>query len=45
MDEMKRLGIVGCNAYESCSGSGSEVKTPRPDDDTIAKYVDAEATA
>lgn len=43
MDEMKRLGIVGCNAYESCSGSG--VKTPRPDDETIAKYVDAEATA
>lgn len=41
MDEMKRLGIGGCNASES----GSNVKTPRPDNNTIAKYVDAEATA
>lgn len=41
VDEMKRLGIGGCNASES----GSNVKTPRPDNNTIAKYVDAEATA
>lgn len=39
MDEMKRLGIGGNNT------SGSGVKTPRPDDETIVKYVDAEATA
>ena len=39
MDEMKRLGIGGNNT------SSSNVKIPRPDDNTIAKYVDAEATA
>ena len=39
MDEMKRLGIGGNNT------SSSDVKIPRPDDNTIAKYVDAEATA
>lgn len=39
MDEMKRLGIGGNNT------SDSDVKIPRPDDNTIAKYVDAEATA
>lgn len=39
MNEMKRLGIGGNNT------SGSDVKTHRPDDNTIAKYVDAEATA
>lgn len=39
MDEMKRLGIGGNNT------SGSDVKIPRPDDETIVKYVDAEATA
>lgn len=39
MDEMKRLGIGGNNT------SDSDAKTPRPDDNTIAKYVDAEATA
>ena len=41
MDEMKRLGIGGCNTFES----GSDVKIPKPSSKTIAKYVDAEATA
>lgn len=39
MDEMKRLGMGGNNT------SDSDVKIHRPDDNTIAKYVDAEATA